>query len=276
MAKFKIGDVVVGLKSHYTITKQGWEGRVTKAEDTHGLVEVNGKGLSSSTVVEAKYFRLKEKTKEMAVKKQTTKGLKLADGQYFTATFKKKKVRGYVEENYGDFMLLGKDFDDDAEDDEEFPTALFIDMYAYDDDDSHTNVLKNNGITNFVLCTDKRQKAIIDGDKSIEVNGHRVHIKGNNVEFGCGAVSATKKEIKDFYSVYKGVDISDLESYNDIIERFSKEELEAAINHHNYLQMQTPAAIKAFSNIVKQMEEEDVRLDDLDSSEVKQLIEKLD
>lgn len=289
MAKFKRGDIVVLRKdSEYYIPKAPKyssnpihiEGVITSVgSGEYGIqVKWNNNTTNGYSFKDLELFN--QKTEKMATRKTTTKQFQLEAGQYFTATYDKKKVRGVVAnapDDYDNFVLYGKDFDDAPEDDDvEFDTELYICMYNREGE-SHIDVLKDNGITNFVLLTDKRQKAIVDGDKCITVAGHRVHIKGNNVEFGCGAVNATKKEIKDFYAVYKDVNIDEHMHYKEAIDLIGETAFKQAVAFYNQLKIYTTAQQKAFNNLVKEMEKaDDVLLEDLNRKEVDELMKKLD
>ena len=289
MAKFKKGDIVVLKKdSEYYIPKAPkyssnpihTEGVITSVSSGEFGIQVkwNNNTTNGYSFKDLELFN--QKTEKMATRKTTTKQFQLEAGQYFTATYDKKKVRGVVAnapDDYDNFVLYGKDFDDDAEDDDaEFSTQLYIDMYGREDQ-SHTDVLKDYGITNFVLLTDKRQKAIVDGDKCLTVAGHKVHIKGNFVNFGCGAVSTTKKEIKDFYAVYKDVDVNEHMRYKELIDEIGETAFEEAVAFYNQFKMYTTAQQKAFNNLVREMDNADnVFLEDLNRKEVDELMKKLD
>lgn len=138
------------------------------------------------------------KTETMAAKKVNDKKIIVVEGDYFSATYEKKKIRGVVEVNYKYFYLLNSTCGEELSDEHSFKYGIDLECECLGTEAD----LKKAGVTNYVVLKDKRQKALVARDERPELcvgqsgGCHRVSIKGNTFTFGCGAVQLTRAEIE--------------------------------------------------------------------------------
>lgn len=154
------------------------------------------------------YFYNDLKLIKMATKKATIdETIIVVEGDYFSATYNRKKIRGIVE-NLGDddrpeFRLqnsqgAGEELDCPENAGEEFSHYIEVGYGILGTIDD----LKEVGVTNYVVLKDKGQKAIIDKDKLPVLdtgNGDwAVKVSGQSLIFGCGRVELTRKQIEGY------------------------------------------------------------------------------
>ena len=147
----------------------------------------------------------------MAKKKLDNEKIIVKDGDYFSATYNRKKIRGIVKnhgsENYPALVLynstVGEDTDCNDDDELRFLFSIHLSL----DEKGTEEELYNAGVTNYVVLRDKRQKAIVDKDKFpvLETNNGdwAVNVEGNKFIFGCGNVELTKNEIEGYLKYRK-------------------------------------------------------------------------
>lgn len=278
MRKFKKGDIVtLSQDSQYYLKSAtlsssnpiNIKGEVTNVSGEHTLpVYVKWENNTTNAYNHKDLIPFK-----MTIKKQKTGEFELKDGMYFTAIYKKNKVRGYVDDISGwgceTFVLCGKNFPNDVADENDgcgFPSYLDIKINT---GDKTMAVLKKAGITNFVECKDKRQIAVIQRDKMPMFKGWLVRDTGDLLTFGCGAVILNKKEAKIFAEILFDCNDSNLIiNYRDV-ERDDDGSAKEYYKMRKWLEDNwTPAQIKAFNNVCAQIEEEE-DIDDLYPKDVK-------
>lgn len=210
--------------------------------------------------------------------------VKLGEGMYFTATYNRKKIRGMVYDSAGDLYLCVRNGKEEADDDTfyGFPSYIHIgDKY-----DNHDELLKNAKINNFVECKDKRQKAIIDTDKSVKFNDWVVTRKGNKVVFGCGMVKLTIAQIEGWLEYKKKIEDYNIHSLlNNIasveyIEDLCMVDVNKLRELVDYLKFaKTHPAAKIYNKvrgIVINTHEMDYNdFEDIDIEDVEELLEKI-
>lgn len=247
--KFKKGDIVIRngvLNPDYTITCKGYIGRVMRVIDNNQIeVEkcIYSTPITSncSWIVKSKYFE-HYKTKKMATKKAEIgkkDNIILKNGQYFTAMYRKPgtkkaaiKIRGIVQDangyNEDRWNLCNKgigDKADDAGDNEDFTHYI---EFEVGDGENTLDIMKENGITEFYVCTDKRLKNIIDTDKVAKFHNYAVTEDENGyLSFGCGAVCVTREEAATFADVKELLTKHRLvnDTLLELIENYSEKEL---------------------------------------------------
>lgn len=244
--KFKKGDVVIRngvLNPDYTVTCKGYIGQVVRVVDNN-KIEVKKCIHSTPTTseslwtVRSKYFEY-YKTKKVATKKKAVEkkeDIVLKDGQYFTAIYRKPgtrktavKIRGVVQDTNGwscnGWSLCNKgtgEKSDDPENNEDFSHYIIFEVKK---GENTLDIMKENGITEFYVCTDKRLKNIIDTDKVAKFYDYSVtEDESGNLSFGCGAVCVSREEaatfadVKELLTKHKSVDDNMLyiiEDYNE-------------------------------------------------------------
>lgn len=221
---------------------------------------------------------IKPKTMAKTVTKAKKKvgGITPKEGMYFTATMNRRKIRGYVgfarNGIYASVGLYGKFFDEESDGD--WPTQLILD---YDDAEvTFEQELKRQGVNNFVVCTDKRQKAIIDGDQAATFRSWRVENDDGILVFGCGSVKIGVKDAKTFAEIF-----CDYGNPNEIHSYYETElgnlsDLEEYYQVRKYLEDNWTAAQKqVFDIILEQIfNSGEQEIMHLECSEMKKLLAK--
>jgi hypothetical protein len=284
MGKFKEGDKVMLSKgsSYYypRATKNSTNpinipGIIIKSNNTINTLNIRVRWSNKQENVYKESDLIIIKSNNMTTKKQTkAKKLELEDGQYFTAIYQKKKVRGYVHEVSGfgstGFYLCGKGFSNQGCDDDANGFPSYEEVVLYSEETAEIN-LKAAGFTNFIICTDKRQIAIIEKDKMPLFQDWRVNDDGTYLTFGCGAVSIEKKNAKIFAEIL--ADCNDM----NLVREYRLGETDNDCDAKQYYEMRkwlednwTPAQKAAFDDTCDRIESEDGNyLDNLDPKKVK-------
>lgn len=203
--KFKIGDEVVGLKSasgEYVITKWAWVGEIvkirnpTKANSGEDILVVSKEKKEVPYWVSSKHF----KKFDMAKKVDDT--IVVKEGDYFTATYNRKKIRGIVGIYNDSVTLFNNQAGQHLKCEEDNETGLTYGIKLREFEDGTAAELKKARVNNYTVLKDRRQKAIIDKDKlpEIEVSNsdYKVSIEDGLFVFGCGAVELTKEQIEGY------------------------------------------------------------------------------
>lgn len=140
----------------------------------------------------------------MAKKRDNIKPL-LNEGDYFSATVGRKKIRGIVGKSWDDrfFLANSKEGSDVTCEDEEDGLGFSHAIYLAEDAEGTEQELYEEGVTNYTVLKDRRQKAIIERDKlpTLDMysgNEYKVAIKDGYFIFGCGAVELTRKQIEGY------------------------------------------------------------------------------
>lgn len=183
-----------------------------------------------------------------------TKEIKLEDGAYFKALYKRKPIRGQISlisDNYNtsEYWLgnssLGEECQcDDVENNYDFRRYVHVEIEK-DDNENEIGVekaLRSAGITQLEILKDRRQQKVVDRDKLPEVAGYRALPDGNTIAFGCGAIEVTKDEIKNFLTIRR------------IVKRIGEDKFEE------------------YFGLVKDIKNEGVRLEDIDLKVVEKLL----
>lgn len=209
-------------------------------------------------------------------------------GMYFTATRDRKKIRGVISyimssdwTHYTRVTLAGKDFDN-TDDEAEFPT---YEDFNYDNTKfTFEEALKKElGITNFVVCTDKRQKAVIDGDKCPFFGDWRVNLEGEDLVFGCGEVQVSVKNAKTFVEMF--CDYGEPDTIGEYAQVVFEEKLgdDVDSNHlESYYQVRkyleenyTTAQIDVFNDVLDQiLKSGEQEVEELECSSMRELLKK--
>lgn len=295
MAKFKKGErVKIATTSYYYDPKApkgsnnpiNTEGTIIKIYRIDALgISVNWDNGTNNSYSESDLEIAKTK-QTMATKTATKKtALQLKAGQYFTVNYGKKKLRGYIsdiDESWGEdtATFCGRGFpnyDDSAYDD--YPSGDTVSRNNGDDgDETQTweEALKENGYTNFVILTDRRQQAVIERDRMPEILGHRVSQEGNELSFGCGAVECTVAEAKTFGKMFPSFDPDNLKMFWEAEEEgvVNTCDIEDYLDTRNTLNLFTKKEQEIFLDLVKQIDKEE-GIENLDADEVKALIEAI-
>lgn len=159
-----------------------------------------------------------------AVEKPKKQVVLAKEGQYFTAVYNKEKIRGVVSTNSGnsEYVLCNKTQGEDAScADDNMGFAKYVDAYELTQD-----ALEEAGISDFWLCTDKRQKAIIDTDKNPEVAGYVAQVDKDDedvIKFGCGSVEFTREEIQLFLKAIVAITPSRLDELRCVLNQIEDE-----------------------------------------------------
>lgn len=143
----------------------------------------------------------------MATRKKDNVKTIVKEGDYFSAIYKRKKIRGIVGFNeYDNFFFLasnqaGHDVKCEGEDENlGFSHAIWLE--EREEGEGTEQHLYDEGVTNYTVLKDKRQKAIIDKDKlpNLEIgqDNYRVSINSGLFVFGCGNVELTKEQIEGY------------------------------------------------------------------------------
>lgn len=261
MAKLKVGDWVEVLDTPNIRTCGNWK-KAIGYKFIISLKEIYGEGdhkiyLDKDNKYSINYLQsdLKLlKQKEMAAKKAITKKapkkgipaapimveLELTDGDYFTADYKKPgsragevKIMGQIlDDGCGEYTLCNSlsgydDETDNLEASSGYGKYINLDLEA---GKSVTKQLAAIGITNYRVCSDKRQQAVIEKTKAPEINGYKVRKVGNTYVFGCGSVELTGPQIKVFYKVKQLLTDTELELFtetcNDIRDEMNPEDVD--------------------------------------------------
>jgi hypothetical protein len=228
----------------------------------------------------------------MATKKKTEDGLKLKDGMYFTATYKGKKIRGIIGNVYTGSYEKEVELDNkgygEVSEDTDFPNILTVTGSV---DETWDELLKKAGITNFIECKDKRQKAIIDQDKLPEFGRYNVKLEGAFLVFGCGAVELTPDQIKRYVKVRKIIGTSDLTSiiYDisnvsyidsfDELDKYNISAMEDVVKTYKSLQALTKLDRDAFYEVINQVKEardNSINVSDLDDYSDEKILALID
>ena len=287
--KFKKGDSVIIVRDYANNLKSSEDGReaIFKAylptDDSaykNGYRYIVDSSSGTNHLVVAEIKLLNSKTNNMATKATKKSGLIPKEGMYFTANMGKKKIRGYISSVYSSsynnlmgVMLDGKDFSRNDEDGD-FPTYEEINYYKTEE--TFEEALKRNKITNFVVCTDKRQKAVIDGDKSPMFGDWKVVNDGGILTFGCGKVKLSIKDAKLFAEIFCDYGCAnEIACYQDTISG-NDTCVEEYYQVRKYLEDNYTAAQKAiFDDVLETIDssgEQDIS--GLECSEMKELLAK--
>lgn len=273
MTKFKVGDVVqISATSRYANKQNpktsdnpmGVLGTINSISDGIYLpISVLWENKINNRYNKEDLIIIKNKI--MATKKKAAekKEFELTQGMYFTATYKKKKIRGIVEYINSYVCGLGNKTAGNDNGGDDFNYIIEVDIFNCD---NHMDALKDAGVTNFKECTDKRQKAIIDTDKLPKFDGEVVRNIDGVLEFGCGSIKLTKDEIRRWLRVRDKVGIFDYDDdanveltsfscYEDVDSDDIKE-LEKFVNFHKNLKACTKADREAYLEVVAQVKEE--------------------
>lgn len=147
-------------------------------------------------------------------------------GEYFTAMVKVKgkkeliKIRGIVGTDYMGYTLNNEQgVGEEADCNEDFSYSLHIDSNLQED-------LDRAGVQEFRIVKDRRQMAVIDGDRLPEVMGHQPKkMARGTVAFGCGAVELSKKQITSYIRVFEKVhQMPEFKDFVDVLAEVSLEE----------------------------------------------------
>jgi hypothetical protein len=173
----------------------------------------------------------------MATKKKVIEEspIVVVDGDYFSATYGKKKIRGIVE-NYGsddfpELRLLNSTTGDEVDCANDYDFSHYIELGR--NEKGTIEDLGNAKVKNYVVLKDKRQRAIVDKDKlptlETENGDWRVVVDGDRFIFGCGNVTLSRKQIEGYLRMRESVP-ANLENIRETeVEDCSIEELEAYI-----------------------------------------------
>lgn len=168
----------------------------------------------------------------MATRKKDNVKIIVKEGDYFFATYNRKKIRGIVGwDEYDEHFFLANNKEgvdvkcEDELDNLGFSYAICFNHRDEADGEGTEKHLYDEGVTNYIVLKDKRQKAIIDKDKlpALEVghDNYRVSVEDGVFVFGCGDVELTKeqierylrfREIKDELNDYEGNNIENMET----------------------------------------------------------------
>lgn len=170
--------------------------------------------------------------KKVAVKKVV---LRAKSGDYFSATYNGKKIRGRVSDVSGDYGLswektyfLGNKSEGEYIDDHEcyeFSKAVRVE---WDKDEANFEIgLKDAGVTNFKILTDRREKRVIDNDILPEIAGYRISVNDDGTfEFGCGAIKVNKDQIRSFLAIAELIDEDDWSEFMSLVDEMKSEGVE--------------------------------------------------
>lgn len=207
----------------------------------------------------------KKVTKKKAAKKTVKKAVKksvvakeqdivLKDGAYFTAKKNGKEFSGTVSYYDGDTYayLNNNSFDtesNDVVDNDNFFHAISVKMLEWNGSFTEEkeipvkDAMKREGITDFKIVKDKATIKKIENSKVPEtIAGENVSRDGDWISFGCGAIEVTKKELELFVKYAE--------------RKKTKEEL-------------------SFEDLVRDIENQDHDLDEININDVKKLIAAL-
>lgn len=289
--KFKKGDVVVANPdAPYGTTTRGWTGIVNSAyvSGRRRYIRVVGTGKYPNHpefAVEAKHFKLKTMAKATVKTEKYSPKIIVVQGEYFSATYKNKKIRGIVvEDGHGDHLILenaqagdDRQADDDTSD---FPFGVYLEEDALGTEED----LKNAGVSNYVVLKDKRQKAVVDMDKlpilDAGTNSWKVRVSGNKFIFGCGNVELTRAQIEGYLRWRKKYNVPEM---NDLgqsdLEDVSKADAMKYYAYKEEIGKRPTGDYKLYQDVVKacegEIDEEEMR-DDIYDETIESLFEYAD
>lgn len=202
------------------------------------------------------------------------------EGDYFSCTYNRKKIRGIVEKNWtGTTLFLYNNIAGEDTDcgDTEVPWKYVIEIDPYGTETD----LKDARVTNYTVLKDKRQQAVIDKDRlpvlETEAGNWKVDINKNTFIFGCGYVKLTKEEIEGYLRWRKKYDEEYVGNIGESqLEDLSNEEIKLWQKYQKDLASSEDYML--YKNVIKACEGEiaEDEINDISEGDIKALFKYMD